>query len=70
MEFFLVEVGSCSYDAQSIDDIEIPLSYKHLMKQWIPKDIPQLNTDFCLNERIYRIAPSPLHGLGLFSWMA
>ena len=32
----------------------------------MPRDLPQVNTDFCVNERIYRIAPSSLHGLGLF----
>ena len=32
----------------------------------MPWDLPQVNTDFCVNERIYRIAPSSLHGLGLF----
>jgi hypothetical protein len=26
-----------------------------------------LDTDFCVNERIYRIASSSIHGLGLFS---
>ena len=40
--------------------------YKHLVKQWVPRDLPQFNTDFCVNDRIYRIALSPLHGLGLF----
>ena len=67
MEFFLAEGGSCSYDAKNIDDIEVPLRYKHTVKQWIPKDLPQVNTNFCLNKRIYRIALSSLHGLGLFS---
>ena len=64
MEFFLVEEGSCDYE--TICDIEVPLRYKHLVKEWIPKDIPQLNTIFFVNERIYRIAQSSLHGLGLF----
>ena len=36
------------------------------MRQWVPRDLPQVNTDFCENERIYRIASSSLHGLGLF----
>ena len=67
MDFFLIEGGSFSYDAKSIDDIEVPLRYKHLVKRWVPKDLPQVNTIFFLNERIYRIAPSLLHGLGLFS---
>ena len=44
----------------------MPLRYKHLVKQWVPKDLPQINTVFCVNERIYRIVPSSLHGLGLF----
>ena len=65
MNFFLKGGGSCSYDDETICDIEVPLRYKHIVKQWVPKDIPQLNTDFCVNEKIYRIAPSSLHGLGL-----
>ena len=36
------------------------------MKQWVPRDLPQLNIDFCVNERIYQIPPLSLHGLGLF----
>ena len=44
----------------------MPLRYKHIVKQWVPRDLPQVNIDFCVNERIYRIAPSSLHGLGLF----
>jgi hypothetical protein len=67
MDFFLVKGGSCSYDHESIDDIEVPLRYKHIVKQWVPKDLPEINTDFCVNKRIYQIAPSSLHGLGLFS---
>ena len=67
MEFFLVKRGSCYYDVESIDDIMVPLRYKHLVKLWVPKDIPQLNIDFCLNERIYLIASSSLHALELFS---
>jgi hypothetical protein len=66
MEFFLAEGGSCSYEDETIGDIDVPLRYKHLVKQWVPKDLPPLNMDFCLNERIFRIAPSSLHGLGLF----
>ena len=50
MECFLVKWGSCSYDDESIDDIEVPLRYKHLVKQWVPKDIPQTNNDFCVNK--------------------
>ena len=67
MEFFHPEGGSCSYDVESIDNIEVPLRSNHLVKRWVPKDLPKINTDFCANERIYRIVPSSLHGLGLFS---
>jgi hypothetical protein len=67
MKFFLAEGGSCSYDDESIGDMEVPLRYKHLLKQWVPKELPELDTDFCVNERMYRIAPSSIHGLGLFS---
>ena len=63
------EEGACSYDDEIVGDIEVPLRYKNLVKQWVPRDIPQVNIDFCVNERTYRIAPSSLHGLGLF-WMA
>ena len=61
MEFFLKGGGSCSYDDETVGDIEVPLRYKHLVKQWVPKDLPQVNIDFFVNERIYRIAPSSLH---------
>jgi hypothetical protein len=67
MEFFLAKGGSCYYDHESINDIEVPLRYTHIVKQWVPKDLPEINIDFCVNERIYRIAPSSLHGLDLFS---
>jgi hypothetical protein len=67
MEFFIAEGGSCSFDVESIDNIKVPLRYKHLVKRWVPKDLPQVNTDFCLDKRIYCISPSSLHGLGLFS---
>ena len=65
-EFFSPKRGSCSYDDETVGDIDVPLRYQHLVKQWVPSDLPQVNTDFCVNERIYRIAPSSLHGLGLF----
>jgi hypothetical protein len=45
----------------------VPLRYKHIVKQWVPKDIPKINTNFCVNEGIYWITPSSLHGLGIFS---
>ena len=67
MEIFLAKGGSCSYDNKSIDDIEVPLRYKQIVKQWAPKDLLEINTNFSINERIYRISPSSLHGLGLFS---
>ena len=67
MECFLEKRGSCSYYHERIDDIEVPLRYKHIVKRWVPKDIPEINIVFCVNERIYWIAPSPLHGLGIFS---
>ena len=66
MGFFLRGGGSCSYDDEIVGDIEVPLRYKNLEKQWVPRDIPQVNIDFCVNERIYRIPLSWLHGLGLF----
>ena len=66
MELFLAEGGSCSCDDETIGDTKVPLRYKHVVKQWVPKDLPHINTYFCVNERIYRIAPSSLHGLGLF----
>jgi hypothetical protein len=67
MEFFLAKGGSCSYDDESIGDIEVPLRYKNLVKQWVPKELPSLDTDFIVNNRTYHIAPSSLHDLGLFS---
>src|SRR5713226_8771877 len=66
MNFFLQGGGSCSYDDEIVGDIDVPLRYQKLVKQWVSRDLPQVNTDFCVNERIYRIAPSSLHGLGLF----
>jgi hypothetical protein len=44
----------------------MPLRYKHLVKQWVPKDLLHLNIDFCVKERTFWIAPSSLLGLGLF----
>jgi hypothetical protein len=40
MDFFLAKGGSCFYDHESIDDIEVPLRYKHIVKRWVPKDLP------------------------------
>ena len=69
MEYFVRGGWSCSYDDDTVGYIEIPLRYNHLVKQCVPMDLPQFNTDFCVNERIYRIALSSLHGLGCFAWM-
>ena len=65
MNFFLKGEGSCSYDDETMGDIDMPLRYQHLVKQWVPSDLTKVNTDFCVNARIYRIAPSSFHGLGL-----
>jgi len=67
MEFFLAKGGPCSYDDESIDDLKVSLRYKNLVKQWVPKDIPQINADFCVNKRIHHNYPSSLHSLGIFS---
>ena len=32
MDFFLAEGGSCSYDDETIGNIDVPLKYKHLVK--------------------------------------
>jgi hypothetical protein len=58
MEFFLTEGGSCLYDDERIGDVEVPLRYKNLLRPWVPNEIPQLDTYFYVNERIYHIAPS------------
>ena len=67
MKFFLFEGGSCSYDDEGIGDIEVPLRYNHLVKKWVPKELSPIDVDFIVNNRTYRIAPSSLHGLGIFS---
>jgi hypothetical protein len=67
MQFYLSEGGSCSYDDKRIGYIDGPLRYKHLVKQWVPKELPPIDVDFVVNNRTYRIGPSSLHGLGLFS---
>ena len=67
MKFFLAEVGSCSYNDEIIGDIDVPIRYNHLVKQWVPKELPPIYVDFVVNNRTYRIAPSSLHGLGIFS---
>jgi hypothetical protein len=67
MKFFLSKGGACSYDDESIGDIYVPLRYKHLVKQWVTKELPPTDVDFVVNNRTYHIAPSSLHSLGLFS---
>ena len=67
VKFFLAERGSCSYDDESIGDIEVPLRYKNLVNQWVPNELPPIDVDFVVNNRTYHISPSSLHGLGLFS---
>ena len=37
MEMFLAGGGSCFYDDETIGDIEVPLRYKNLVKQWVPR---------------------------------
>ena len=67
MQYFIANGGLCNYDAKRIGDIEFPLKYKHLVQRWVPNKLPQLDIDFFINGRMYHIAPSSLHGLGLFS---
>jgi hypothetical protein len=67
MKIFIDNGGSCNYDAEIIRDIGFPLRYRHLVQQWVPKKLPEVDTDFFISGRMYRIAPSSLHGLGLFS---
>ena len=37
------------------------------MQRWVPKEIPEVDTNLFISGRMYHIAPSSLHGLGLFS---
>ena len=67
MQFFFAKGGSCSYDNETKGDRKVPLRYTHLQKEWVSKELPPVNTNFSINERIYHIAPSSLHGLGIFS---
>jgi hypothetical protein len=69
VELFLVG-GSCSYDDESISDVEVPLRYKHLVRRWVPNELPQLDADFCVNERIYPIALLYIHVWVYSPWMA
>ena len=51
MKFFLAKGGSCSYDDESIGYIDVPLRYKHMVKQWVPKELPPIDVDFIVNNR-------------------
>ena len=46
MNFFLQGGGSCSYDDETMGDIDVPLRYQNLVKQWVPSDLPKVNTIF------------------------
>lgn len=67
MEVFHAKRGSCSYDNESIDETKVPSRYKHLVKEWAPKDLIEINIVFSVDERIYCVTPSSLRGFGLFS---
>jgi hypothetical protein len=67
MQFFIANGGSCNYDVERIGDIDFPLRYRHLVQRWVPKELPEVYMDFFISGRMYCIAPSSLHGLGLFS---
>ena len=67
MDLFLFEGGSCSYDNESSQETEFPSMYMHYLKNWEPNPLPKINIDFTFDGRTYQIAPSTLHGLGLFT---
>ena len=56
-----------SYENENIGDQEVPLKYRPYVKNWEPSPFPKINIDFCIDGRRYRISPSSLHGLWLFS---
>ena len=68
MIFFLQGGGSCSYDDDIVGDIDVPLRYQHLVKKWVPSDLPKVNIDFCVNERIYRLHRRHCMDWGCFAW--
>ena len=55
---FLAQGGSCSYDDEMEGDIKVPLRYQHLHKHWVPKELPPINTNFCVEEKIYGLKVS------------
>ena len=50
MKCFLKGGGSCSYEDETVGDIDVLFNYKNLVKQWVPRNLPLVNTDFCVNE--------------------
>jgi hypothetical protein len=53
MDLFLVEGGMCSYDNEIDGDKEVPLRYKHYVKNWEPNPLPKLDINFCIDGRTY-----------------
>ena len=48
IQIFPSQGGSCYYDDETKGDIKVPLRYTHLQKEWVPKELPPINTDFVL----------------------
>ena len=46
MQIFLTKGGSCPYNDETKGDIKVPLRYTHLEKEWVPKELPPINTIF------------------------
>jgi hypothetical protein len=69
MKFFLVEGGSCSYDDESIGDIDVPLRYKHLVKQWVPKELPPIDVHSLSTIGHIALHHPPCMAWGYFPWM-
>ena len=67
MYLLLIQGMSFSNDNDTVKDKEVSLLYKHYVNNQEPNSLPEIKIDFCINGRTYRIAPSRLHGLGIFS---
>ena len=67
MDFFLDEEKSYSYDNDFTQDMKFPLMYRHYLMNWEPNPLLEINIDFYIDGRTYQIAPSSLHGLGIFT---
>jgi len=67
MDLFIIEGSMFSFENETGKEKKVPLSYKNYVKNCEPNLLPELVTDFCISGRTYRIAPSSLHGLELFS---